>query len=205
MDASYYRKVLEAGLNSLIEAEPEVTNFDVIAGDGDCGICLKRGAESILDMLEKSRSTDNLLVNLSRAIQMVETAMDGTSGALYSIFLNAVVQHLRQEDGPIPAEVTSQMWARALDRSLHTLSKYTPAQPGDRTMMDALHPFVQELQHSGNALQAAEAAKAGAEATRGMTASLGRTVYIGGDDWHGVPDPGAHGLSALLTGLASAL
>jgi hypothetical protein len=33
------------GLNRLIAAEPDVTKYDTIVGDGDCGIGLKRGAE----------------------------------------------------------------------------------------------------------------------------------------------------------------
>lgn len=33
------------GLEKLITAEPDVTKYDTIVGDGDCGIGLKRGAE----------------------------------------------------------------------------------------------------------------------------------------------------------------
>jgi dihydroxyacetone kinase len=29
----------------VIAAEPDITNYDTIVGDGDCGIGLKRGAE----------------------------------------------------------------------------------------------------------------------------------------------------------------
>jgi dihydroxyacetone kinase len=36
---------LTIGLKRLIEAEPDVTRYDTIVGDGDCGIGLKRGAE----------------------------------------------------------------------------------------------------------------------------------------------------------------
>jgi dihydroxyacetone kinase len=38
------RTALTTGLNRLIKAEPDITNYDTIAGDGDCGIGLKRGA-----------------------------------------------------------------------------------------------------------------------------------------------------------------
>ena len=67
--------------------------------------------------------------------------------------------------------------------------------------MDALHPFVQELKTTGDLRQAVEAAEKGAERTRGMEASLGRTVYVGGSEWRKVMDPGAYGLSVLLAGL----
>jgi dihydroxyacetone kinase len=128
--------------------------------------------------------------------------MDGTSGALYAIFLNAVTQSLRQqsekqkEEGPI--SVSS--WATALKFALDTLGTYTPAQPGDRTVIDALAPFVARLSESGDVRAAVEAAREGCESTKGMQASLGRSVYVGGDKWKNCPDPGAYGLLKLLEG-----
>lgn len=69
-------------------------------------------------------------------------------------------------------------------------------------MVDALYPFVETLGKTGDIKQAAEAARKGAEGTKGMKASLGRTVYIGGSGFEDVPDPGAHGLAEFLLGLA---
>jgi dihydroxyacetone kinase len=34
-------------LDRVIAAEPDITNYDTIVGDGDCGIGLKRGAEGL--------------------------------------------------------------------------------------------------------------------------------------------------------------
>ena len=39
------KSALTAGLERVIAAEPDVTRFDTVVGDGDCGIGLKRGAE----------------------------------------------------------------------------------------------------------------------------------------------------------------
>jgi dihydroxyacetone kinase len=39
------KSALTTALNRLIAAEPDVTKYDTIVGDGDCGIGLKRGAE----------------------------------------------------------------------------------------------------------------------------------------------------------------
>ncbi|KAL9118203.1 MAG: hypothetical protein Q9187_005256 [Circinaria calcarea] len=191
--------------SNLRTAEPDVTKFDTIVGDGDCGIGLKRGAEAIIKILERTRLTDDALVAFSTIVNVVENTMDGTSGALYAIFLNALAHNLRAQDPQTPTQITSQIWAKALHLSLQALSQYTPAQPGDRTLMDALFPFVETLEKTGNTKEAARAAANGAESTRGMKASLGRTVYVGGEGWQGVPDPGAYGLSAFLTGLAEGL
>lgn len=130
--------------------------------------------------------------------------MDGTSGAIYAIFLNALSHGLRiQSNGPKP--VTVEVWSKALQTSLESLAKYTPARPGDRTLVDALYPFVESLAKTGDVKAAAKAAEDGANGTKGMQASLGRTVYVGGGGYQQVPDPGAHGLSQFLTGLSNGL
>ena len=126
--------------------------------------------------------------------------MDGTSGALYVIFLTALAHALRQHSSE--GEATTKVWAAALTQASETLSKYTPAQPGDRTLVDALQPFVETLSKTQDLKKAAEAARKGAEDTKGMKASLGRSVYIGGTGFEEVPDPGAWGLSEFFLGLA---
>lgn len=45
LDIETTKAKLTAGLERIIEAEPDVTRFDTVVGDGDCGIGLKRGAE----------------------------------------------------------------------------------------------------------------------------------------------------------------
>lgn len=45
VDPALAKSTLTTALNRLIAAEPDVTKFDTIVGDGDCGIGLKRGAE----------------------------------------------------------------------------------------------------------------------------------------------------------------
>lgn len=136
--------------------------------------------------------------------------MDGTSGAVYAIFLNALAHGLRaQESSPssAPVPATADVWSKALGYSLTALGKYTPAKPGDRTMIDALVPFCATLQKTKDIHAAAKAAQDGAEASKNMLPKLGRTVYVGGqEEWVGkIPDPGAFGLSEFLAGLADAV
>jgi dihydroxyacetone kinase len=163
-------------------------------------------------MLERSKSTDDVLIFLQRVIKVVESTMDGTSGAIYAIFLNALAAGVRSQSptsSSAAAEVREPMqvgiWARALESSLKALGKYTPAQPGDRTLVDALDPFVSTLSRTGNVQKATEAAVEGAKKTKEMKASLGRTVYVGGEGFKTVPDPGAYGLAEFLAGLGDGL
>ena len=66
VDYSLAQKTLETALHRLIKAEPDITNYDTIAGDGDCGIGLKRGAEAILKMMERSKPTSDPIIFLQR-------------------------------------------------------------------------------------------------------------------------------------------
>lgn len=74
-------------------------------------------------------------------------------------------------------------------------------------MIDAIAPFITKLAESGDLSAAAKAAEDGAESTKHMKASLGRSVYVGGEEeWIGkVPDPGAFGLAQFLRGVADAV
>ena len=198
------RKTLEPALNRVIAAEAEVTKYDSVVGDGDCGLGLKRGAEAVLRVLPNLSSQDAMMT-FAKIVSSVEQNMDGTSGALYAIFLNSLAFNLRSQDSSSAIPLTTDIWAKALEMSIEGLGRYTPAQPGDRTLMDALAPFVDVLKKTGNVKKAAEAAKEGADKTKGMKASLGRSVYVGGTGFEEVPDPGAYGLSVLLSGIAEAL
>ncbi|KAK4155467.1 Dak1 domain-containing protein [Chaetomidium leptoderma] len=199
MDGAIAQQALTQALETVVAIEPEVTRYDTVVGDGDCGIGLKRGAEAILKHLQSHPLSGDAVVDVATIVPIVEKEMDGTSGAIYAIFLNALLASLRSQG---QGEASPKVWASALQQSCEALSKYTPARPGDRTLIDALYPFVQVLEKTGDVKKAAEAAQNAAEGTKGMKASLGRTVYIGGSGFEQVPDPGAWGLAGFFLGLA---
>jgi dihydroxyacetone kinase len=219
IDPEVTKSVLTAGLERVIAAEPDVTRYDTVVGDGDCGIGLKRGAEgivltphtpskntnilpAILKFLSSTKLTGDVVLDLSKIVQVVETNMDGTSGAIYAIYLNSLVHSLRHASSSTSSSSLPQRFGEALSSASKSLSNYTPAQPGDRTLIDALDPFVETLKGTGDVKKAAEAARKGAESTKGMRASLGRTVYVGGKGFEEVSDPGAWGLSEFFLGIA---
>lgn len=132
--------------------------------------------------------------------------MDGTSGALFAIFLNALTGCLRgTDDSTVPTPTTMEKnWAPALKGSMDALNKYTPAQKGDRTFLDALAPFVEALSGSRDINAAAAASIQSADASKNLRPGLGRAVYVGGEEkWLGkIPDPGAWGLAQFFQGIA---
>lgn len=204
MDGEQFARILKSGLTRLVSAEPEITKYDTMVGDGDCGLCLKNGAQALLSELKRGEIWTDAVQNISRIAGIVESSMDGTSGAIYAIFLNSLSYSLSSQDPAVHTPVTADIWAKALEDALRSLSKYTPAKPGDRTLVDSLHPLVQTMVKTKDFSKSVEAAKKGCESTKGMEASLGRSVYVGGDDWKNCPDPGAYGLVEFLSGISAA-
>jgi triose/dihydroxyacetone kinase / FAD-AMP lyase (cyclizing) len=210
-DPSTFANILKGATDALIKAEPEITKYDtigiasilklMIAGDGDCGETLVAGSNAILSALKSnSLPLSNAVSGILALAGLVEDNMGGTSGALYSIYLSALAQGVAQSNA---SRVTVDVMADAAEFALKALGKYTPARVGDRTLVDALDPFVNELKESKDLWKAVEAAREGATGTAKMTARLGRASYVGGERLP--PDPGAVGLTALVEGIANAL
>jgi dihydroxyacetone kinase len=95
-------KAISHACNALIDAEPEITRQDQIAGDGDAGTTLKAGAtgqscrigepisnlpssQGVLKAIEEQKLDGKDLIQTMRQIsEVADEAMGGTSGALYS-------------------------------------------------------------------------------------------------------------------------
>jgi dihydroxyacetone kinase len=130
--------------------------------------------------------------------------MGGTSGALYSIFLNKLVSGLRELNSNT---LDSTGWSKALKSALDGLYQYTRARPPSRTLVDPLDAFVNAfIQNPQNFAAAADAARDAAEATKQLKASAGRAAYVDQQelDAANVPDPGAWGVWKILEGMVSA-
>ncbi|KAK0248940.1 hypothetical protein LTR91_003614 [Friedmanniomyces endolithicus] len=185
------RQRIQSGCAAVISAEPTITEYDTIVGDGDCGYTLRDGAKQVLAFI-RARDLTRLPETLAQLVAELEVNMGGTSGALYCIFLTALASALASETTV----------AGALKEALGQLMKYTRARLGDRTMMDALIPFVETLERTGDVGQAVREMRAGVEGTKTMEASLGRSAYLDESATRGVPDPGAYGMLVLLEGMA---
>ncbi|KDQ62467.1 hypothetical protein JAAARDRAFT_149358 [Jaapia argillacea MUCL 33604] len=198
------RRGIEGACSKVLEVESEMTRFDTVVGDGDCGETFAAGARAIQSALKEgtldiSHSNPEELV---RSIgEILEDSMGGTIGALFALYFTSLSTSLSTGTPLTSAPLTA----------LHALSTYTPAKPGDRTIIDALQPFCSSLasgtQEGGGLEGAVRAARRGAESTRGMKARLGRAVYVGGgerpdEEKDGAlpPDPGAWGVAAIFEG-----
>jgi len=129
---------------------------------------------------------------LYRAIGIeLSQTMGGSSGVLLAIFFAAAGD----------ASASGRSWIGALSAGLERVMQVGGAQPGDRTMIDALAPALDALPNGVPA--AAAAARAGADRTAEITrAKAGRAAYLAQDKLAGHRDPGAEAVARLLEGLA---
>ncbi|GME86030.1 unnamed protein product [[Candida] boidinii] len=203
-----FKEILTSGLKKLLTKEPKITLYDTVAGDGDCGETLANGAHAILKAMDNDEiDLSDGVKSLTQITDIVETAMGGTSGGLYSIFISGLAKSLKErETSKGGYEVTKQDMSESLYDAMQALFKYTRARTGDRTLVDALEPFVNTFKETSDLNKASIAAHDGAESTRKLEAKFGRASYVSEDEFKqfdsegGLPDPGAIGLAALING-----
>ncbi|MET9953786.1 dihydroxyacetone kinase subunit DhaL [Streptomyces sp. NPDC006339] len=179
---------------SAVEREADrLTELDSAIGDADHGANLKRGFAAVTAVLEKESPTTPGAVLTTAGRQLVST-VGGASGPLYGTLLRRTGKALGDAE-----RVSRATLAEALTAGVAAVAQLGGAQPGDKTMLDALVPAADALATSFAA--AREAAEAGALATVPMRARKGRASYLG-ERSVGHQDPGATSSALLLAALA---
>ncbi|MEM6277008.1 MAG: DAK2 domain-containing protein, partial [Pseudomonadota bacterium] len=170
----------------LIASESDLNALDAKSGDGDTGSTLAGASRALIGAM------DRLPLELFRAIgQELSEAMGGSSDVLVAIFFAAAGD----------AASSGLTMRDALAAGLNRMQEIGGVRIGDRTMIDALEPAPEQLQHGLSA--AASAARAGANRTADMLqAKAGRASYINSEQLAGHVDPGAEAVARLLEKLA---
>lgn len=180
----------------------ELGRLDSIAGDGDHGIGMQRGvraaAEATTDVALVDAGVGTVLV---RAGDAWADKAGGTSGALWGAALRAAGERLGDAQMPTAADV-----AEAVDSARAAIQNMGKAQVGDKTLVDALVPFTEELTlrvESGSRLldawgAAAEKAADAAASTAELLPRLGR-ARPHAEKSLGTPDPGAVSFALAMT------
>ncbi|KAJ7508370.1 dihydroxyacetone kinase [Mycena galericulata] len=192
---------LQRACAALVAAEPDITRMDTIAGDGDCGLTLKAGAQGVEKQITAHNITGtDLVADVVAIAKVAETDMGGTSGALYSIFFSALAQGI-QTSAAGKSTVTPELWGTALSAALGKLYTYTRARPPSRTLVDPLAAFV--AAYPEGFASAVKAAAAAAEHTKDVDAKAGRSAYVDAAvlSREKVADPGAWGVKTILEAL----
>ena len=195
-----------AGL--IADNEKMLGDLDAVAGDGDHGIGMHRGSRAAAKEAERLASegagAQTLLVGAGQAWS--ENA-GGTSGAIWGAMLTALGNAFGDQDAAKDATV-----GEGLQGSLDAVVRMGGAKVGDKTLVDALEPLVNEFTAalaSGASLadaadRAASKAQAGADSTKDFVAKLGRSRPLG-EKSVGTPDPGAVSLAMIARTVADLL
>ena len=186
------RATIASVCDLLIAAEPDLNALDAKSGDGDTGSTLATAARALKADLDAMPLAD--LTQLFPALgNALSQTMGGSSGVILAIYFNAAGD----------ACAGGARVPDALRAGLDRVMEVGGARPGDRTMIDALAPALDALPQGLDA--AAAAARAGADATAGITrAKAGRAAYVPESNLAGHADPGAEAVARVFEGLARA-
>jgi dihydroxyacetone kinase len=201
-------EALGAASARLGELEAHLGAMDAVAGDGDHGRGMVRGAGAAVaaarEALDGGRGAGSVLAAAGDA--WADRA-GGTSGVLWGAGLRAWGEAIGDLEVPDAAGVADGITAFAA-----RIAALGGAQPGDKTLVDALVPFEAELRGGvvrgaglGEAWEdACAAAEKAAAATAGLTPRKGRARPLA-EKSVGTPDPGATSLAAVFTALGPAI
>ena len=171
----------------------ELTALDSAIGDGDHGTNMDRGLTAVVSMLDaEPQATPSAL--FKKVGMTLISKVGGASGPLYgTAFLRMAAAAGDEVD-----------LAKVLRAALDGVIARGKAEPGDKTMVDALAPAVDALEAGAGLAAAADASAKGRDATIPLVARKGRASYLG-ERSAGHADPGATSVTLLLTAAASTL
>lgn len=186
-----------------VDNETYFSELDAAAGDGDFGYSLARGFEVVLSDWD-SLGYDDVAGLLKKTAIVLTKRIGGTSGPIWGTAFLRTGGAL--SDTPEP---TSEQLVAAIRAGIEGIKQRGNSDLGDKTLLDALVPAVDELEAAldegpAQALaKAAVKARATAEATKGMLAQRGRAAYTG-ERSRESPDAGAIGVAVMFEQVSKA-
>lgn len=175
VDSTILGSALRAACKAAIEAEPQITKWDIEMGDGDCGEAVVGMCQGVLRRLDAGLCASGKIFHVLDEIDEAVEEIGGTLGAIIAIAVASFATNLRHAAaaGGSGFEVSEKVAGEAAGKALRNLMGYTSARKGGRTVMDTLIPFCETFEREG-VKQAVAAAEEGAQSTGGMKAKFGR-------------------------------
>jgi dihydroxyacetone kinase-like protein len=192
------KSMLLAVSDAIIANEPYLSEADRNLGDGDHGLGMQRGFTAVKEKLAGMSGADGIDKLFSAAGMAMISSMGGASGAIFGTLFR---------DGGKSLAGVSQLdaagYAAFLRAACDGVTNRGKAKPGDKTMVDALHPAAEKaaevtalpLSEAMDAI--ALAGEAGRDASKAMIATLGRAKTLG-EKSVGFPDAGACSVAIIL-------
>ncbi len=189
---------------TIAEQRDDLTELDSVIGDADHGTNMARGLDAVIHKLDES--TPATFADLGKLVGMaLISTVGGTSGPLYgTLFLRFGTT------GGAATEIDTAGFGAALRAGVDGIVARGKAEPGDKTMVDALIPAVDAWDQAAAdgvdaaAAAALAAAQAGRDATIPLVARKGRASYLG-ERSAGHLDPGAASATMLISAIRDAV
>jgi dihydroxyacetone kinase-like protein len=188
-----------------VEANKEyLTQLDAAVGDADHGINMQRGMSAVIAKVDTQAGEQDVGALLKTVGMTLVSTVGGAGGPLYgTLFLQMGTAAAGK------SELSPSDWAAALEAGIAGVQARGKAEPGDKTMIDALLPGRDALKAAldggatfADALrQSAAAAEQGMRDTIPLVARKGRASYLG-ERSAGHQDPGATSSHLLLEAAA---
>lgn len=180
-------------------AEAELTEIDSHFGDADHGVTMTKIAGAIAEGVEEAEG--GIQAMLDEAACNVMMINGGSAVPLWNTWLDALQENAAEGD-----EMEETAVKAMFQSAYEELADLSKAKVGDKTMMDALIPATEALVACEGDLEAmfnaaAEAAIAGAEASKNFVSKFGRAKSYG-EQTLGTPDAGATSMKYFFVGLA---
>jgi phosphoenolpyruvate---glycerone phosphotransferase subunit DhaL len=184
----------------------QLTELDSAIGDGDHGINMDRGMSAVLGKVDTADQDQDIGALLKTVGMTLVSTVGGAGGPLYGTLFMQMGTAL-----PGKAVIGPDDWTAALDAAVSGVQARGKAEPGDKTMIDALIPARDALKSAlvGGASfedalrRSADAAGQGMRDTIPLVARKGRASYLG-ERSAGHQDPGATSSHLLLEAAAEA-
>lgn len=209
------REVAGAVLGALIairemtrERADELGRLDAVAGDGDHGIGMQRGATAAVTAAETAVAEGAGAGSvLAAAADAWSNRAGGTSGVLWGLALAALGSSIGDQDRPSAAR-----FAVGVADAAEAIAAFGHAEQGDKTMLDALIPFSAALSAASARgenvasawAEAAPVARNAAAATADLTPRIGRARPHAAKSI-GTPDPGAVSFAYAVSAALAAI
>lgn len=185
----------------MLAAEQELGRIDAVAGDGDHGRGMVKGTAAAAAAAAAAVTSGGGAASvLTAAGEAWAARAGGTSGVLWGAALAAAAAQLG--DAGLPGDRAVAAALRAGHDALMTLGG---AERGDKTMLDALGPFVESVENAVSDgtdwrtawIASAEIAQKAAAATAELRPKIGRARPLA-DRSVGTPDAGAISLAICV-------
>jgi dihydroxyacetone kinase-like protein len=206
VDAGTVSRWMHESSAAIGEQRDALTALDAAIGDADHGTNMSRGFTAVEAKLADLDGATPGRILTTAGTTLIGT-VGGASGPLWGSALRRAGRALGDEE-----TFDADGLVAALEAALQAIVDLGKAEPGDKTMVDALGPAVEALRTEvgagrpvAEALEAAHAAaQAGAEATIPLLAKKGRASYLG-ERSIGHQDPGATSTAIIVAALQRAV